>query len=73
MPETHGEPLQDAHGSGEATNEGRSGTRLTPNIRRHLGGALRAVYAAGPTEPPGERIAGLLNRLGKTRPDGATD
>jgi hypothetical protein len=73
MPETHGEPLPDAHGGGQASNDTRCGSPLTPSIRRHLGGALRAAYAAGPVEPPGERIAMLLNRLGDACPDGAAD
>lgn len=73
MPETPGESLHDAHRGGQVSHEARSSSALTPNIRRHLGGALRAAYAASPAEPPGERITGLLNRLGKARPDGATD
>ncbi len=72
MPETHGESPRSAEGV-SGPNDGRLGPPLTPNIRRHLGGALRAAYAARPADPPGERIAGLLNRLDDTTPDRAAD
>jgi len=78
MPETHGEPFRDGHGS-RASNAQTGvarpawhGPPLSPNTRRHLGIVLRAVYDAAPAKPPGERIEALLDRLGKIYPDTAT-
>jgi hypothetical protein len=73
VPKTKGEPHPDVQEARHAAGEARSGSPLTPTIRRHLGGALRNAYAAGPTEPPGERITGLLDRLRNAQRDGATD
>ncbi|HEX8416795.1 MAG TPA: NepR family anti-sigma factor [Methylobacterium sp.] len=38
---------------------------LSPSIRRHLGRGLRVVYADALTEPVGQRIEDLLDRLDK--------
>lgn len=38
---------------------------LSPSIRRHIGRGLRVVYADALTEPVGQRIEDLLDRLDK--------
>ncbi|KQP38558.1 hypothetical protein ASF49_06165 [Methylobacterium sp. Leaf104] len=40
---------------------------LSPGIRRHLGHALRSVYADILADPPGARLEALLARLGKSK------
>ncbi|MCJ2079756.1 hypothetical protein [Methylobacterium sp. J-090] len=67
-----------AHGArdGEASSERQADARtarsgpppLAPNVRRHLGLSLRTFYAATLAEPVDDRIAALLDRLGKASP-----
>jgi hypothetical protein len=75
MHETHGERSHGPPGAAAdkapvETAAARRPPALAPNVRRHLGHGLRAVYPADPAEPVGERIEALLIRLGTLPLDG---